>query len=589
MSAEADRPLSPVSPAESQFYELSRRYLRAVEKLSDSPPGESAGGLTLDRASTLLFKYQPHVKRLPWKILQTSWLNLLAFIQPIGINAAIGGFMTAYLSMLMAASSHGDPSGILLVIACFLTAPVALFMLMVASLDGSSQKNLPAMMQPDELSVGSQGISLRWRGRVLSFASFCLEWKQFELVYEEEEQDLGAVICLKNRKGQILRLAREGFAGEKQFEAFRLLVGERLESRDESSSSALKAQPLQKPHLLYLFEWLKHWGKESPGEVESGTLQEGRRLKGGAYTIHSFAGNDGYANVYLASCSRRTTGAGDGLPDSSPDDLDSEIVLAGSASRQALVRIREICLPAQDEGFSKQDWRRRLKALQKIWNILSKLENCNRGRTRLNRSTTYWLDHFVEDGRFFVVEELVREQSLRQFVEERGKLSEPTAIDLSLQMLDILMPPVILSASEMVTGATKWNSLVHVHGQLSPASFSISRHNRIRLTDFDPLANLPLTGHATFSADLAFLPPEHIHRGATAGDDVYSIGAILFFMLTGKRPPPGEELAGALAQLKISDGIKKVIARATDPRRWERYVHVEEIWFDLKKLCGDPD
>ncbi len=70
--------------------------------------------------------------------------------------------------------------------------------------------------------------------------------------------------------------------------------------------------------------------------------------------------------------------------------------------------------------------------------MLSVLEQANRQRTKLGSRLTFWLAHFVENGCFYVVEELITEPLLRDVISESGPFSEKKVIDLSICMMEIL-------------------------------------------------------------------------------------------------------------------------------------------------------
>ncbi len=90
-----------------------------------------------------------------------------------------------------------------------------------------------------------------------------------------------------------------------------------------------------------------------------------------------------------------------------------------------------------------------------------------------------------------------------------------------------------------------------------------------------------------------YLAPEVIlNRTPDKGGDVYSLGAVLFELLTGTQfPPDPDSRAGVLDQATLSydgepipDDIKVLLARATSPRREDRFSSAADFKKDLDKL-----
>jgi eukaryotic-like serine/threonine-protein kinase len=131
----------------------------------------------------------------------------------------------------------------------------------------------------------------------------------------------------------------------------------------------------------------------------------------------------------------------------------------------------------------------------------------------------------------FLVMEMIEGHTLREYLNEQGKLPIADGIKFLLPVLSAL------SAA---------HSIGIVHRDIKPENILISKDGRIKIADFG-LAKGPLLG-ATMTAEssvilgsVSYLSPEQVQRGiADTRSDIYSIGITAFEMFTGKKPFEGQ-------------------------------------------------
>jgi eukaryotic-like serine/threonine-protein kinase len=150
------------------------------------------------------------------------------------------------------------------------------------------------------------------------------------------------------------------------------------------------------------------------------------------------------------------------------------------------------------------------------------------------------------DGAAFIVMELVRGITLRQFLSEHGQLSPPLAVGIALQITDAL-------AHAHAAGL--------IHRDIKPANvlvFDIDTSGipRIKVTDFGIAKaaeglGLDLTRTGMVLGTPKYLSPEQIEgREPDARADLYSLGVVLFEMLAGSAPFNGPtDMATAVQHL----------------------------------------
>jgi serine/threonine protein kinase len=180
------------------------------------------------------------------------------------------------------------------------------------------------------------------------------------------------------------------------------------------------------------------------------------------------------------------------------------------------------------------------------------------------------LDTGDDEGHGFVVMDLVAGRTLADVLFERGALSPTTAVEIGAQVADALEHA---------------HSRGVVHCDVKPQNVVMGSHGRPRLIDFGIARAESLTGQAntrTIRGSAPYLAPEQLTGGAVdARADVYSLGTVLYEMVTGRPPFEGATIAAILSQRLIGDPPRP---RSLDPRipaSLERVI--------LKALARDPD
>lgn len=172
---------------------------------------------------------------------------------------------------------------------------------------------------------------------------------------------------------------------------------------------------------------------------------------------------------------------------------------------------------------------------------------------------------FEENGTAYYVMKYIANGSLKDIVEQQGALSEKTALSFIRK---------IGSALNYIHG----KKILHL--DIKPANILLDDKQPI-LIDFGISKRYDVSGHQTSSTPVGiskgFAPMEQYSQGGIKGfdpsTDVYSLGATLFYLITGEVPPEASIVnEDGLPPLpnKITVGTAQAIEKAMQPKRKDR-------------------
>src|SRR2546430_1312188 len=147
------------------------------------------------------------------------------------------------------------------------------------------------------------------------------------------------------------------------------------------------------------------------------------------------------------------------------------------------------------------------------------------------------LDRGEDEGRQFIVFELVEGRTLAEILQEEGRLPVRRALEIAIQV---------------ARGLAFAHEHGLVHRDVKPQNVILNGDGRAKVTDFGIARSLDVQGvtqSGTVLGTSNYIAPEQASGQAVdQTTDVYSLGVVLFELLTGEVPFPGESFVAVAMQ-----------------------------------------
>ncbi|RHT82928.1 Stk1 family PASTA domain-containing Ser/Thr kinase [Clostridiaceae bacterium AM27-36LB] len=194
-----------------------------------------------------------------------------------------------------------------------------------------------------------------------------------------------------------------------------------------------------------------------------------------------------------------------------------------------------------------------------------------------------------ENGIYYIVMELVEGITLKNYIGRKGRLTIKEATSIAIQV----------SAGLEVAH----NNHI-VHRDIKPQNIIISREGKVKVTDFG-IAKATTSQTTTSSAmgSVHYASPEQARGGyVDHRSDIYSLGIVMYEMVTGRVPFDGETaVTVAVKHLQeqmvppskycpeIPYSLEQIIKKCTEKSPDRRYQDIGDLMADLKQSLVDPD
>ncbi len=192
---------------------------------------------------------------------------------------------------------------------------------------------------------------------------------------------------------------------------------------------------------------------------------------------------------------------------------------------------------------------------------------------------------------YYIVMELIQGKTLKEIIVEDGKLSWKWSVNIAIQI-----------ASALETAHK--NNLIH--RDIKPHNIIITEDGMAKVTDFGiakAVSNSTITAFGTTIGSVHYFSPEHAKGGVTdAKSDIYSLGIVMYEMLTGRVPFDADTpVSVALMQVQeepieprklnpqIPISVNNIILKAMQKDPADRYQSATEMLIDLSTALKRPD
>ena len=191
----------------------------------------------------------------------------------------------------------------------------------------------------------------------------------------------------------------------------------------------------------------------------------------------------------------------------------------------------------------------------------------------------------------YIVMELIEGITLKQYMQKRGVLSWKEALHFSTQIC---------------------KALIHAHGRgivhrdIKPHNIMILKDGSVKVADFG-IARLNSSNQNTLTQEtlgsVHYISPEQAKGSHTdARTDIYSLGVVMYEMITGRLPFEGDSAVAVAIQHissiplmpreidpEIPEGFERITMKAMCAELDKRYQSAEELYADLEAFRKDPE
>lgn len=388
-------------------------------------------------------------------------------------------------------------------------------------------KLLKVQLSPTRLLLNRQELSLDWWSELFSVESACFDWslvKKISLVgnqgtaspdkwkikieygkWQQLSLELGA-IKPEDRPRLLSRLQQFAPANTLSIE-----VTETLTPRAEGSYTELWLQSLSDTAIRKNLE----------------PLNSQSRLQDGRYEVIEKLGIGGEGTAYKA--------------------LDRNELWEGKVRN---IVLKETIIPPYMDRSAERD---AIKRIQTESLILSSIDS---------NLVVKCLDFFIEDKRCYLVLDYIDGDNLRNVVKNHGPIKEKEALQLAIQMCQILS---VLHDKQII------------HRDFTPDNLMYSQDKTLKLIDFAVATEDKGGTTGTIVGKHSYVPPEQFRGHAQKASDIYAMGATLYFILTGSDPEPISVASLGDSNVSVSPFLANLVERMTDQDPDNRPSDLDEL------------
>jgi tetratricopeptide (TPR) repeat protein len=204
----------------------------------------------------------------------------------------------------------------------------------------------------------------------------------------------------------------------------------------------------------------------------------------------------------------------------------------------------------------------------------------------VHRNIITIFDMGEDDGRPYIVMELLEGRTLTEYLKSPEASDVERNLHLMIQICEGLQ-------------------IAHLHGiyhrDVKPGNLVVSQDGGLKILDFGiaRLSSSNLTASGLIVGTPDYMSPEQARgQDVDQRSDIFSAGAVFYFMLTGRKPFAAADLPGVLRKVEVEDplpireteappALARVVMKALTKSPSERYQQAAELIADLRRVKRD--
>lgn len=178
---------------------------------------------------------------------------------------------------------------------------------------------------------------------------------------------------------------------------------------------------------------------------------------------------------------------------------------------------------------------------------------------------------------YYLVQEYVEGATLRSIYQGAKRWEEADVVSLGTELLKVL---VYMQGRDQPV----------IHRDIKPENIIVRDSDKLPcLVDFGAVrevVRLTMRGGSTIIGTYGYMPPEQLMGRALPATDLYAVGITLLEALTRQTPKDlhGEDAARMLAEVNVSDALRRVLSRLCAPELADRYESAEQALADIQGI-----
>ena len=210
-------------------------------------------------------------------------------------------------------------------------------------------------------------------------------------------------------------------------------------------------------------------------------------------------------------------------------------------------------------------------------------------RQIVHKNVSRMYELLEEGGIHFITMEYVSGEDLKSFIRRSGRLTMDKAVSV---------------AKQICGGLAEAHRLGIVHRDLKPSNIMIDKEGNVRIMDFGIARSLKaksLTGEGVIIGTPEYMSPEQVDGKETdQRSDIYSLGIVLYEMVTGRPPFEGDSTFSVALKQKaesppapqkinpqIPEELSRLILKCLEKDATKRYQSTEDLVSEFNKIEKD--